>query len=77
MVEDRTRQVEERVAALQTATSHGFGRIETEIAHLRQLVQETLGKPAPATPVWLVLIAVGTCATGVSSLIVGIVQLLR
>lgn len=74
--EDRMDRLEEKVAALQTASHQAFGRIEAEIAHLRQLVESTLAKPSPPAPAWLVLVGVGACMTGAASLVVGVALLL-
>lgn len=78
MAEDQTRidRLEDKVASLQTSMSHGFGQLQAEITHLRQLVEQTLAKP-PAAPAWLVLVGVGACTTGLASLIVGVAQLVR
>lgn len=79
MAEDQTRidRLEDKVASLQTSMSHGFGQLQAEITHLRQLVEQTLAKPPPAAPAWLVLVGVGACTTGLASLIVGVAQLVR
>lgn len=75
--EDRMDRLEEKVAALQTASYQAFGRIEAEIAHLRQLVESTLAQPSPPAPAWLVMVGAGSLLTGIAALLLGAGLLLR
>lgn len=79
MAEDQTRidRLEDKVASLQTSMSHGFGQLQAEITHLRQLVEQTLAKPPPPAPAWLVMVGAGSLLTGIAALLLGAGLLLR
>lgn len=75
MEEVRIARLEDKVGSLEVATAHGFGELRQDIAHLRELVSQTLGRP-PATPVWMLLLASGTFLLGLAACLLAASQLL-
>lgn len=73
--EARIERLEDKIGSLEVATAHGFGEMRQDIAHLRELVSQTLGRPQQ-TPVWVLLLASGTFLLGLGSCLLVAAQLL-
>lgn len=73
----RIKRLEDKVASLEVATSHGFGEMKTDLRHLGDLVKATIDKPSPPPPVWVLLLSSGTFLVGAASLVVAIAQFTR
>ena len=73
--ETRLPRLEDKVSSLEVATAHGFGELRQDIAHLRELVSQTLSRPQP-TPVWMLLLASGTFLLGLAATLLAASRLL-
>lgn len=73
--EGRIGRLEDKVGSLEVATAHGFGELRQDIAHLRELVPQTLARPQ-ATPIWMLLLASGTFLLGLAACLLAAAQLL-
>lgn len=77
MDEARLERLEDEVAALKLATSHGFGKLDANLEHLQALVQATINRPPAPPPTWVVLLTSATLVVAVATLLLAVAQLQR
>jgi hypothetical protein len=74
--EARIERLEDRVASLEMATAHGFGKLEMSIAALSELVRATIARPVE-TPRWVGLLAASALVLSVGTVLIAFVLLVK